>query len=345
MSAPATDSAPVGDDPGDVRVLETLSAELVAAVHHLIEAATGQDGVPPLSEHVRLHLRLGGEGPDRHLLLFPPGAAPGAAIWPAPGAGQVAGYAHLDPTDQVAGAAAELVVHPRYRGHGRARQLVAAAERLSPDGRLRLWAHGDRPAARRLAASSGYHEVRRLEQWRTSLVVPPPPAGLPPGVTLRSFRPGTDDEAWLSLNARAFAGHPEQGNWTARDLVARMGESWFDPEGFLLAEEGGALIGFHWTKAHGGTTPGDRGSRHAHDPIGEVYVIGVDPRHQGRGLGRALTVAGLTRLRDQGLEQAMLYVESDNAPARATYATLGFTHWNTDVMFSRDLAAGPSHQP
>jgi len=174
-----------------------------------------------------------------------------------------------------------------------------------------------------------------LEQWRRSLFSPLPAAEFPPGVALRAFRPGADDDAWLALNARAFAGHPEQGGWTARDLHARMGEIWFDPEGFLLAEEGGQLIGFHWTKVHGGRVHGEGAARHAHDPIGEVYVIGVDPAHQGRGLGRALTVAGLARLRSQDLPQAMLYVESDNEPARATYRSLGFTHWDTDVMFSR----------
>ncbi|HEY6794163.1 MAG TPA: mycothiol synthase [Kineosporiaceae bacterium] len=324
MSAHATGSVPVGDDPGDVQIAAVLPAQLVAAVHHLVDAATAADGVPPLSEHVTLHLRHGGEGPDRHLLVALPG-------------GGLAGYAHLDPTDQVAGAAAELVVHPAHRGRGLGRRLVAAAERLSPAGRLRLWAHGDHRAARRLALALGYHEIRRLEQWRRSLFPPLPAAQVPAGVTLRPFRPGTDDSAWLALNARAFAGHPEQGGWTERDLHARTAEGWFDPDGFLLAEEDGELIGFHWTKVHGGTTQGDGAAGHAHDPIGEVYVVGVDPRQQGRGLGRALTVAGLARLRSQGLAQAMLYVESDNTPARATYTSLGFTHWDTDVMFSREL--------
>jgi len=334
VSAPATDPAPSDPAPSPVpgavdargpvvRAYDVLPADLVAQVDRLVGTATETDGVRPLSEHVSLHLRLGGEGLDRHLLVVDPGT------------GETVGYAHLDPTDQVAGAAAELVVHPAHRSHGVGRALIEAALRLSPDGRLRLWAHGDHPAARRLAASLGFHEVRRLEQWRRSLFSPLPPVELPPGVGLRSFRPGADDDAWLTLNARAFAGHPEQGAWTARDLRVRTGESWFDPDGFLLAEEDGELIGFHWTKVHGGSTHGEGPSRHAHDPIGEVYVIGVDPDHQGRGLGRALTVAGLARLRGQGLPQAMLYVESDNAPARATYRTLGFTHWDTDVMFSR----------
>jgi mycothiol synthase len=325
-------SSTTGSAPG-VSVLGTLPADLVTDVLDLVDAATEADGVRPLSEHVMLHLRHGGEGPDRHLLLTAPSTAPDTGR-------TVAGYAHLDPTDVVAGAAVELVVHPAHRGHGYGRVLLTAAAEQAPDRRLRLWAHGDHPAARALAAALVFREGRRLEQWRRSLFSPLPRVELPAGVRLRAFRPGLDDDAWLELNARAFAGHPEQGSWTADDLHTRMGEAWFDPDGFVLAEAGDRLVAFHWTKVHGDSGSTGADGRHAHDPIGEVYVVGVDPAQQGRGLGRAVTIAGLVRLRALGLPQAMLYVESDNHAARATYRRLGFTHWDTDVMFYRESNAG-----
>ena len=310
-----------------VTVQGRLAPHVVAEVEELLRAATDADGVQPLSEHVWLHLRHGGEGPDLNILIRD---ADGALV----------GYAHLDPTDPVAGPSAETVVHPARRGHGYGRLLVQAALDAAPGHRLRLWAHGDHPAARALARSMGFTEVRRLEQWRRSLRVPLPDAPLPPDVRLRAFRPGADDEAWLVLNAAAFADHPEQGSWTLEDLHARMGEAWFDADGFLLAEEDGDLVGFHWTKVHGSHRDHD----HAHEPIGEVYVVGVRPDQQGRGLGRALTVAGLRYLRDRGLGTAMLYVESDNEPARAVYRALGFTWWDTDVMFLRSPGTVPPDQ-
>jgi mycothiol synthase len=319
-----------------IDVLTWIGPDQVAAVVQLCERADQADGVHPLSEHVLLHLRHGGEGPDRHLIARSD-------------AGDTVGYAHLDPTDPVAGPAVELVVDPRHRGQGIGRLLVKAAIDETPDGRLRLWAHGLHPAAAALATSMGFTQGRRLEQWRRSLSAELPDVDLPPGVRLRTFRPGSDDAAWLELNARAFAGHPEQGSWTAGDLQARLAESWFDPEGFLIAEDVGQhhsdghpqqavaprMIGFHWTKVHGATTHGSGQDRHDHPPLGEVYVVGVDPSQQGRGLGRALTLAGLHRLRRQGLTQAMLYVEHDNAAAQAVYRALGFRHWDTDVMFYR----------
>jgi mycothiol synthase len=315
----------------DIRSTDHLAPAEVTDVLALAGAAGDTDGAFPLSEHVVLHLRHGGEAPAVHLLMT---GADGA----------LAGYAHVDTTDEVEGPSAELVVHPlrRRRGLGRAlvTAVVKAATEADPRGRLRLWAHGDHPSAGALALGLDFARARVLLQMRRSLYAPVPEPSLPPGVRLRPFRPGEDDRAWLGVNARAFADHPDQGRWTLADLHVRMAEPWFDPAGFLLAvrERDDELLGFHWTKVHGevhrhphpeGTAP------HAHEPIGEVYVLGVDPAAHGLGLGTALTAAGLRHLRAQGLDQAMLYVDESNAPAVALYHKLGFARWSTDVSYRR----------
>lgn len=141
-------------------------------------------------------------------------------------------------------------------------------------------------------------------------------------IDVRPFQPGTDEEAFLAVNAEAFAHHLEQGNMTRADLDERMSETWFDPAGFFLAFSGDRLLGFHWTKVHD-------------ESVGEVYVVGVSPSAQGSGLGRLLTLIGLHYLAAKGLDEVMLYVESDNAPAVALYERLGWTHADadTDVMY------------
>jgi mycothiol synthase len=288
----------------------------------LVRAATEEDGVGPLSEHVMLHLRYGGDPSARNLLLV--------------SGGELAGYAHLDPTDPVAGPSGELVIHPGRRGQGHGLELLNALVAEADGRQLRLWAHGDLPAAARLAPAAGFKRVRALWQMRRSLQARLELPQLGTGVTVRAFEVGRDEDEWIDLNARAFATHPEQGGWTRADLDLREREPWFDAAGFFLAERGGKLVGFHWTKIHG--QAGD-GSAHGHEPIGEVYVVGVDPADRGSGLGRALTLVGLRYLRSRGLFEVMLYVDEGNTAAIRLYESLGFTHWDTDVMFAGGSAA------
>jgi len=318
-----------------VEVLGPLDEAEIAAVTALVERSTETDGVRPLSEHVMLHLRYGGDQDVRNVLVRV--------------GGHLAAYGHLDVTDEVEGASAELTVDPAYRRGGIGTLLVRTTLGETSDGRLRLWAHGEHPAAAAMAERLGFHRSRSLWQMRRSLYAPLPAPAVPAGVDVRTFRPGTDDDAWVALNALAFRTHPEQGTWTADDLHRRMREPWFDPDGFFLAFRAGRLVGFHWTKVHGGdghhhvgghlphAHEGQTASNHGHghDPIGEVYVVGVHPEEQGTGLGRALTLEGLKHLRHLGLPEAMLYVDADNASAIRLYTRLGFTRWETDVMFRR----------
>ncbi|MFI6457603.1 mycothiol synthase [Streptosporangium amethystogenes] len=300
-----------------------LGEQEVSEVLTVVDAATKADGVRPLNEHVMLHLRYGGDERAGAVLLY--------------AGDDLAGYAHLDPTDPVEGPSGELVVHPAFRGRGYGRRLLRAVlDRAG--GHLRLWAHGGHPAADALALSEGFERARSLWQMRRPLTTDIGGFDLPEGVRLRTFEPGTSDqEAWLALNARAFADHPEQGAWTLDDLRLREREPWFDPAGFFLAVRPGGpegrdrLVGFHWTKVHG---DGD----HAHEPIGEVYVVGVDPAEQGGGLGRSLTLAGLAHLRSRDLTHVMLYVDESNSAAIRLYQGLGFTRWDVDVMYRKDTA-------
>jgi mycothiol synthase len=143
------------------------------------------------------------------------------------------------------------------------------------------------------------------------------------GIHIRPFRPGRDEEAWLATNNRSFHSHPEQGRWTLADVRAREREAWFDPEGLLLLEEDGRLAGSCWTKIHADSIP----------PMGEIYVIGVDPDFQGRGWGRALTQAGLDHLSSRGLRVGMLYVDGDNRPAISLYQSMGFEKHHVDRAY------------
>ncbi|MET7372950.1 mycothiol synthase [Micromonospora arida] len=291
---------------------DQLAPAEIADVLALASAAGDTDGADPLDEHVLLRLR-DADAPAVHLIARADD-------------GTLTGYAHLDTTDPVGGIGVELVVHPAYRRRGTGRAL-ARGVLASATGPLRAWAHGDHPSAAALAVDLGFTRARVLWQLRRPLAAPLGEPRLPDGVALRAFRPGADDAAWLALNARAFAEHPEQGRWTSNDLRVRLAEPWFDPAGFLLAEETatGRLLGFHWTKVH--ERPGSA-------RIGEVYVLGVEPTAHGGGLGRALTTAGLAHLRDKrGLDRVMLFVDDSNTGAVALYERLGFARWSAHINY------------
>ncbi len=176
-------------------------------------------------------------------------------------------------------------------------------------------------AARHLMAPD-----RRLHEMRHHL-----PIGEHASVETRSFVPGADDDAWLTVNNRAFATHGEQGGWTNETLALRLAEPWFDADGFRLHERHGRLAAFCWTKIH-----------HDHDPAtGEIYVIAVDPEFHGQGLGRQLTLAVIDSIADRGVTDAMLYVDADNVAAVALYTRMGFTIHRTRQAFSAMLSAIP----
>lgn len=273
-------------------------------VERLATAAASYDGVAPLNEQTLLRLTGRPDG-DRHLLVRDE-------------RGDLAGYAYRG-TD----GSAEVVVAPGARRRGIGTALVRALLDL-PGPEPRVWAHGRIDGVDAFAARNGFVPARELfklaRDGETAPELPEPV--LPDGIEVRTFEPGGDDDAWLAVNARAFAGHPEQGAWGPDDLADRLAQPWFDPAGFFLAVDtrrGGALAGFHWTKVHDGT--------------GEVYVVGADPAYQGTGLGKALTTIGVRYLHGRGLRTVELYVDGSNTPARALYAKLGFAEATVDVQY------------
>ena len=309
-------------DDAEIDVVEgPLGQDDADAVLRLARAAEHVDGVAPLSEQPLLWLT----DPDatvRHLLVR--------------AADDLAGYAQID-LGSTAVAATEIVVHPFARSHGVGTALAAHARTVADAHGLdlRVWAHGNLPAARRLAAKTGYTVVRELLRMTLDLRSrTPETVFLPADLELRTFRPGEDDEAWLALNARAFADHPEQGRMTLGDLQARGRESWFDPESFFVVLRVDTLVGFIWLKVLPDDEQAvDLGAEAATgERVGEIYAVGIDPSAQGMGLGAALTRVGLDRLVALGVDTAELYTGRENTIAVRTYERAGFVVASTDVQ-------------
>lgn len=283
-----------------------LPEDVIPLVHGLVADAEQSDGVAPLSEQRLLWLG-DDDAPVVHLLTWAPGRLTGIA------------QVDLGVEDK---ATVELAVAPTDRRTGLGGALLRAARDVAADRELAVWAHGDLPGAKALAMGEGLRPARELWLMRLELAARPDveTRGLPGDVTVRTFVVGQDEEAWLRVNSRAFADHPEQGRITLADVKAREAEPWFDAESFLLAERGGTLLASSWLKVV--------------DGVGEIYVLGVDPDAQGLGLGTELTARSLDRFEELGLGVAILYTSASNVAAVRTYAKFGFTPSNVDVTYS-----------
>ncbi|MEU9130202.1 mycothiol synthase [Kitasatospora sp. NPDC048540] len=307
------------DDQGRILATDSLTPEQLDVARTVLTSVAEADGRDAVSEAGRLRIKADSPRPGVRHLVQTYADAP-------------AGYAQLEGSGQAA-ASAELAVVPQLRGRGLGHRLVDQVLAVAGPGTwVDFWAHGGHPAAARLAEVYGAELVRELRQLRRTGEVPAQ-VPLPAGIELRTFRPGEDDEAWLRLNALAFAHHPEQGSWTGADLADRLAEPWFDADGFFLAVRDGEPVGFHWTKVHP-------------DGLGEVYVVGVAPGEQGSGLGRVLTAAGLRHLLlERKVPAVLLYVDADNPAALRVYERLGFTIHEVDLMYRvQSAAAGAGQQ-
>ncbi len=293
-----------------IRRIEAYDATAAAALADVVAACVSGGDRPPLDEAALLHLQHRGLAD--------------AALWIA---GDRAGFALVRHPDA---GELDLAVVPADRRAGVGRALLGAAL-AAVEGQVTAWSHGDHPGAAALAARSGFRRTRELlvltaERQALAAVLPgaTPAAGSGASVSapaIRAWRAGDHDEL-LRVNAAAFAHHPEQGAMDASALAERMAETWFDPAGLLVAESEGGLLGFHWTKVHGGGE-------------GEIYVLGVDPAAQGTGLGRELALAGLRHLLGAGVRRVHLYVEADNASALRLYRGLGFVTDHAHVQYAR----------
>ncbi len=287
-----------------IAVVSQLSEAEITSVLRLRTDAEAVDHLVALNEAAVLRLRRP-HPTTRHLLVSEDG--------------DLVGYAQLElGTEWSAG---QLVVSPSHRREGVGTQLLRRLimESSTP---LRVWAMGDTPAARALALGVGMVRQRELLIMERRLDEKLPKPAIPPGVQIRTFVPGQDEQDWLRVNAAAFASHPEQALFDLDDLNDRMAESWFDARGFFVATKDGSMIGFHWTKQH-------------QDQLGEVYVLGIAPWAARQGLGKALLLTGLRWLQQQGNSRVKLYVESDHQAAIELYLTYGFATASRDVMYAQ----------
>ena len=302
-----------------------LDGPTLERIVELIEFNTRFDGHSPVGEHKQAHLAVGAQDWT------------GVLAWADNDA--LMGYAHTlwNPAGSRPRIRVEVVVRPDVRGDGdTARKLIDETKKVlagAGGGVMWLWVHHVADAQNTLAFEMGFDIQRELAFMRRSLTERPAVPTPPDGVQLRPYVPDVDDDAFLQVNNAAFADHPENGNWDVEEFRRRRSRDWFDPAGLFMAWRAEQLLGFHWTKWHAH----DSDETPAHEPVGEVYVLAVDPAAQGLGLGRLLLQRGLAHLWDADCRQAILYVDRASAGAVRLYQSAGFEVAHSEVCYETEV--------
>jgi mycothiol synthase len=284
--------------------------EDLEGVTRLLAVVEAADGHHPIGEHQYLELT------GRSI-----GAAVGLVI---ENDGAPVAYAGLTRGFEPSWWTVEAALHPAWRTPDLFAMLLAAATaeaaRLGGSW-LRLWAH--LPHLIDGAVALGFRPERELRSLRRMLPADER-AQLPQGVRLDRFSSGRDEGELLEVNNAAFAGHPENGNWTGHILAHRMQRSWFVPNDLIVVRRQGQMLGFCWTKRE-------------RPEVGEIYVIAVAPPFQGQRLGKALLLEGLAHLSRKGARSSVLYVDSSNHRAMQLYDSVGFRLDHVDRSFVTGL--------
>ncbi len=244
--------------------------------------------------------------------------------------GALVGFALMTPEARIGRVVASGGVLASHRGQGIGRGLLMACISYASTAGASLL-HMESPhedeAARRLLESLGFRVVRRYWQmrWEGHQV---PRARLPAGFSMRSFRPGQDEEALTELQNAAFS-----RNWgfcpnTVEEISARLKHKRCDPEGIIFVEEDSKLAGYNWTLRATST----------HQAVGWIFMTGVHPDYRRRRLGRAIVLAGMEYLKSRGADSIELEVDEQNIPARSLYLSIGFRKVGQTLWYEKRLS-------
>jgi mycothiol synthase len=209
-------------------------------------------------------------------------------------------------------------VRPGFEGRGLGSAIVDWSEdrtraRLDPGSETRLW--NSTPAedvrATRLLEARGYTPIRTFRQMTIDLDPSFDSGTLPDGVAIRAFEAEVDGPAAFAVVNAAFVTHFGYFEETFEEWWAQQhsDETW-DPSLGLVAERDGTIVGYSNNGVIDGT--------------GYVFELGVDPQHQGRGIGRALLRRSFASFAARGIRTGRLGVDTQNVTgAHELYRSVG----------------------
>jgi mycothiol synthase len=179
----------------------------------------------------------------------------------------------------------------------------------------------------------GFRAARYLMDMTRSLADPLPEPVLPQGFTLRHLAGPEEVPAWVELFNQSFIDHWDHQQVTVEERLHWFSESHYRPEHDLIAvADDGTFAAF--CKCLVNPEQNQRTGRQE----GTISLLGTRRGYRKIGLGRAMVLAGLHRLKAEGLEVAKLGVDAESETgATRLYASLGFETQRTFIVFTKNV--------
>ncbi len=234
---------------------------------------------------------------------------------PAGGEGRMIARAAVGPSNQEGSTHGVVEVHPDYRGRGlgsKLYDLVEGQARAQGTNTLMIESNQRHTLLHEFLARRGFEFDRYI--W--TMLLPPdqlvPAPTWPPGITVRTFVPGQDEQLYWRTFNDTFADHYAHTDMPLEHFVYISQRPSFDPAGAFFAFEGDKVAGMCIPLIRAGT-----------EDEGWIDDLGVMPDYRRQGLGRALLLAGVNWLRTK-VSTVKLGVEGKNQRALPLYTSVGF---------------------
>lgn len=232
-------------------------------------------------------------------------------------------------------------VHPDYRRRGIGRWLFdwtvlrakARAEREDPGVAVKLtaWVEDAAVGNRALVTGAGFLPVRYFYLMKRTGLDDLPEAPLPDGLEIRPVE-DAHRRAIIEAENEAFRDHWGHHEMTESTYTTTYSRPELDTDLWVVAWDGDQIAGVvqNWIWPEENERLGVK--------RGWLEHISVRRPWRRRGLARAITVASLVRLREAGMDDGMLGVDSENANgALGLYEGLGFEQESRAAAYRRDL--------
>jgi mycothiol synthase len=299
----------------------------------LFRAANRHDDVPWLPTSDKIRSELGGRSsldPVRDVLL---------AVLD----GRTVGMTSVERAVRDGAPVYELwgAVAPDQRRHGLGTALLgwgfARIRQRAPfeDPGVRVTVQSDaedqEAGHRALLAGNGFEPVRHFFLMRRPTLDDVPAAPLPDGLEIRPVLEA-QRRSILEAEFEAFEDHWGNRERSEESFVATLSQPELDTDLWIVAWDGDRIAGVveNWIWA--------KENKELRVQRGWLERISVRRPWRRRGLARAITAAALVRLREAGMREGMLGVDSENPNgALGLYEGLGFEVHSRSAAYRRPL--------